>query len=262
MDKIVLKDVNMIFKTKRQTIHALKDISINVPEKSIVSIVGPSGCGKSTIIRLICNIIEPTSGDIYVDEYRYEKEVSKSTIRKMGFIFQRPNLLPWLTLRENIEFPQKIVGHKGKEWKEYVDELLEIGRLTKCADLRPSALSGGMLQRAGVLRGMANKPKILLMDEPFGALDDLLREQLDLETLDIWRKLNQTIIFITHNVREAVLMSSKVYVMTTAPGRILEEVDIDLPYPRDLTILTDPKFIGYDQRITSLIGELDLTKIK
>lgn len=262
MDKIVLKDINMIFKTKRQTIHALRDISINVPEKSIVSIVGPSGCGKSTIIRLVCNIIEPTSGDIYVDGYRYEKEVSKSTIRKMGFIFQRPNLLPWLSLRENIEFPQQIVGLKGKEWKEYVDELLEIGRLTKCADLRPSALSGGMLQRAGVLRGMANKPEILLMDEPFGALDDMLREQLDLETLDIWRKLNQTIIFITHNVREAVLMSSKVYVMATAPGRILEEVNIDLPYPRDLTILTDPKFIEYERRITALIGELDLAKIK
>lgn len=262
MDKIVLNNVNKIYKTKRQTIHALKDINITVPEKSIVSIVGPSGCGKSTIVRLICDIIEPTSGEIIVDGYKYEKEIPKSVIRKMGFIFQRPNLLPWLTLRENIAFPQKIVGLKGEEWDKYVDELIEIGRLSQCADLRPSALSGGMLQRVGVLRGMAIKPEILLMDEPFGALDDMLREQLDLETLSIWEKLSQTIVFITHNVRESVLMSSKVYVMSTNPGQILEEVKIDLPYPRDLSIIADPKFIEYEEKITALIGEIDLSTVK
>lgn len=263
MDKIVLKDVNKIFETKRQTTHALKDINLTIPEESIVGIVGPSGCGKSTIIRLLINIIKPTSGDIIVDGYNYEKgeNIPVSIIRKMGFVFQRPNLLPWLTLRENIAFPQEIVGLKGKEWDEYVDYLLEIGRLTKYADLRPSQLSGGMLQRAGVLRAMAIKPEILLMDEPFGALDDLLREQLDLDTLNIWEKEKQTIIFITHNVREAILMSSKIYVMSTGPGEIVEEIDIDIPFPRDLSILTDPKFIEYEKYITSLIGEIDLSEI-
>lgn len=263
MDKIVLKDVNKIFETKRQTTHALKDININIPEESIVGIVGPSGCGKSTIIRMLINIIKPTSGDIIVDGFNYEggENVPKSIIRKMGFVFQRPNLLPWLTLRENIAFPQKIVGLKGQEWDDYVNELLEMALLMKCADLRPSELSGGMLQRAGVLRAMAIKPEILLMDEPFGALDDLLREQLDLYTLDIWEKEKQTIIFITHNVREAILMSSKIYVMSTGPGEIIKEVPIDIPYPRDLSILTDPKFIEYEKYITSLIGEIDLSEI-
>jgi NitT/TauT family transport system ATP-binding protein len=262
MDKIVLEHVDKVFKTRRQTIHALSDISLSVPEKSIVAIVGPSGCGKSTIVRLICDIIKPTAGDIYVDGYRYERVVPKQVIRKMGFIFQRPNLLPWLTIRENIQFPQKIVGLKGKEWDDYVNELIEIGRLTRSANRRPTEVSGGMLQRAGVLRAMSIKPEILLMDEPFGALDDMLRERLNLDTLEIWEKLGQTIVFITHNVREAVLMSSKVYVMATEPGRILEEVMIDLPYPRELSILADERFIEYERRITSLIGEIDLATVK
>lgn len=262
MDKIILEHIDKTFVTKRQTIHALSDINIRIPERSIVAIVGPSGCGKSTIIRLINDIIKPTAGDITVDGYRYGKNVPKNIIRKMGFIFQRPNLLPWLSLRDNIAFPLHIMGLKGKEWNDNVDQLLEMGRLSDVADLRPSALSGGMLQRAGVLRSMSFKPEILLMDEPFGALDDMLREQLDLETLSYWERLGQTIIFITHNVREAVLMSSKVYVMGTNPGRIIKDIDIEFDYPRDLTILTDPKFIAYEDEITRLIGELDLSVVK
>jgi NitT/TauT family transport system ATP-binding protein len=128
----------------------------------------------------------------------------------MGFIFQRPNLLPWLTVRQNIAFPQRILKLKGPKWDQVVEELLEIGRLTKYADAYPASLSGGMTQRVGVLRGMSFQPEVLLMDEPFGALDETLREQLDLETLGLWEKLGQTIVFITHNVREAVLMSHKV----------------------------------------------------
>lgn len=261
MDKIILRNVNKVFETRRQTIHALKDININIEEHAIVSIVGPSGCGKSTIIRIINDIIKPTSGEIQVDDYIYREQIPKEVIRKMGFIFQRPNLLPWLTLRENIAFPQKILGLHGKEWDAVVDKLIQVGKLEEVAGKRPSALSGGMLQRGGVLRAMSTKPEILLMDEPFGALDDLLREQLDIETLDIWERLQQTIIFITHNVREAILMSSKVYVMATQPGRIIEEVQIDLPYPRKIEIITDPKFIAYERRITNLIGEIDLSKI-
>lgn len=259
--KIVLEHVSKVFKTKRQTIEALRDINISIPEREIVSIVGPSGCGKSTIIRILDDIIKPSSGDIYVDGYHYGKEVPKEVIRKMGFIFQRPNMLPWLTVRENIAFPQKILGLKGKEWDEAVDQLLEIGRLTQYADEKPGALSGGTLQRAGVLRSMSFKPEILLMDEPFGALDEILREQLDLETLGLWEKLGQTIIFITHNVREAVLMSHKVYVMATRPGRIVAQVPIDIPFPRTLDVIMDSRFIEYEEKITGMIGDIDLSKI-
>lgn len=262
MDKIIMKNVSKVFQTRRQTIHALQDINLNVPEKSIVGIVGPSGCGKSTIIRLLNDIIKPTSGDIVVDDYTYEAKIPADVIRKFGFIFQRPNLLPWLTLRENIQFPQKIVGLKGPEWDRVADDLIKIGRLEDVADQYPSSLSGGMLQRGGVLRAMATRPEILLMDEPFGSLDDMLREQLDIETLEIWQKLEQTIIFITHNVREAILMSGKVYVMATEPGRIIAEIPIDIPYPRELKIIADPKFLEYERQITNLIGEIDLSTIK
>lgn len=259
--KIRFQGVNKVFVTRRQTIQALEDISFTVPDREIVSIVGPSGCGKSTIIRILDDIIKPSGGDIYVDDYRYAEEVPKEIIRKMGFIFQRPNLLPWLTVRENVAFPQRVLGLKGPKWEQVVDELMEMGRLTKYADAKPSSLSGGMLQRAGVLRSMSIRPEILLMDEPFGALDETLREQLDLETLSLWERLGQTIIFITHNVREAVLMSSKVYVMATQPGRMIAEIPIELPYPRVLDVILDPKFIAYEQQITALIGEIDLTQI-
>lgn len=259
--KIVMEHVSKVFKTKRQTIEALRDINLTIPAHEIVSIVGPSGCGKSTIIRILDDIIKPTEGNIYIDGYQYGKNIPKEVIRKMGFIFQRPNMLPWLTVRENIAFPQKVLGLRGKEWDDVVEELLDMGRIRKYADEKPAALSGGTLQRAGVLRSMSFRPEILLMDEPFGALDEILREQLDLETLELWERLGQTIIFITHNVREAVLMSHKVYVMATQPGRIVAEIPIDLPFPRNLDVIMEPEFIEYEEKITAMIGDIDLSKI-
>ncbi len=257
-----LEHVGKTFKTKRQEICALEDITFTVYEHDFVSIVGPSGCGKSTIIRLIDDIIKPTSGDIYVEGYKYEKKVPKKVIRKMGFVFQRPNLLPWKTVRENIAFPQTILGLKGKEWDLIVEELIKRGRLEEYANKRTSELSGGATQRVGVLRSMSTKPDILLMDEPYGALNERLREQLDLETLEIWEKNRQTIIFITHNVREAVLLSNRILVMDTQPGRIISEVDIDLPYPRTLDTMITDKFIDYENQVTNLIGNIDLSTIK
>ena len=260
--KIRLEHVDKVFKTKRQEIYALSDISMNVMEHDFVSIVGPSGCGKSTIIRIIDDIIKPTSGDVYVGDYKYEKKVSRDVIRSMGFVFQRPNLLPWKTVRENIMFPQEIMGLKGPQWEEWTDDLLARGRLSEYAHKRPSELSGGTLQRAGVLRSMATKPDILLMDEPFGALNERLREQLDLDTLEIWEQNKQTIVFITHNVREAVLLSNRIYVMATHPGRIIAEIPIDLPYPRTLECMLTDRFLDYETQVTQLIGEIDLSEIK
>jgi len=262
--KIKLVDVTKVFKTHRQIITAVDGVNMEIAEGDFVSIVGPSGCGKSTIIRMLDDIIKPTSGQIYIDgqEINNNKKAPRDLIKKMGFIFQQPNLLPWLTVRQNVELPLKIFGLKEEKWEKHVDMLLEMVDLTEYANAYPLEISGGMVQRVGVIRAMVHDPEILLMDEPFGALDEMTREQLDIELLAIWRKTGKTIIFITHNVEEAILISSKVYVMTTNPGRVIAEVKIDLPRPRKLEMITDGRFLEYEMKLTNLIGELDLSKIK
>ena len=191
------------------------------------------------------------------------KNYPRETLRKMGFIFQQPNMLPWYTIRENVMLPLKVFGLESKEWIDYAQSLLEmVGIKKEFASAYPLEVSGGMLQRAGVIRAMVHKPEILLMDEPFGALDELTREQLNMELLSIWRKLGITIIFITHNVEEAILLSNRIYVMGTQPGRLISTVDIDLPRPRKLSMITQERFAAYEQQLTSLIGELDLRNIK
>ena len=262
--RIKFENVSKIFETRSQEIVAVKDFSMEVLTGEFVSIIGPSGCGKSTLIRMLDGIIKPTYGAIYLDgnQVNEEGKMPKETLRKMGFIFQQPNLLPWYTVRENVALPLRIFGLSGQTWEERVDGLLELVGLTKSGQLFPYEISGGMLQRAGVIRAMVHDPEILLMDEPFGALDELTREQLNMELLEIWKETRKTIIFITHNVEEAVLLSSRIYVMGTQPGRLVSTVDIDLPRPRSLKMITQPEFIGYKQKLTKLIGDLDLSKIK
>ena len=261
-DKVIeFKDITKVFKTRRKTITALKDINLYVDKGEFVAIVGPSGCGKSTIIRILDDIIKPTSGEILVDGVRYEKTVPVETVQKMGFIFQSPNLLPWLTVRQNIEFPLHVLKKDVNEYKEHVDRLLNMIGMMQFADARPQELSQSMLQRVGVVRAMVHKPEILLMDEPFGSLDETMREQLNMELLDIWKEMEQSIVFITHNVAEAVLLADRVYIMATNPGRIVRCMDIDFPRPRTLDILMEDKFMAYEEEITNAIGELDLSKI-
>lgn len=262
--KIVLKDLTKIFQTRRQTITAVKDVSMSFEQGDFVSILGPSGCGKSTIIRMINDLIKPTSGKIIIDgqDITEYKRVPKEVIRKMGFIFQQPNLYPWLTVRENVALPLKIFGFQGEEWNNYVDELIELMELTPYRDHYPGEISGGSLQRTGVIRAMVHKPEILLMDEPFGALDETTMRYMNIELLEIWKKTKKTIIFITHSVEEAVLLSNRVYVMGTNPGRVVDEVIIDLPRPRTLEMLSDDKFLNYCNYLTEQIGQIDLSKIK
>jgi NitT/TauT family transport system ATP-binding protein len=260
--KIKLVNINKTFKTRRKTIVALKDINIDVAEKEFVAIVGPSGCGKSTIIRMIDDIIKPTSGEIYIDGEKYGKSVSKSTIQKIGFIFQSPNLLPWLTVRQNVEFTLRILKINDPSYSKNVYKLLDMMNLRQFENSLPSELSQSMLQRVGVVRAMVHNPEILLMDEPYGQLDETMRQQLDMELLDIWSKLGQTIIFITHDVSEAVLLADRIYVMSTHPGQIVEEIRIDIPRPRTLDIVTTEKFAEYEDRIVNLIGKVDLSEIK
>lgn len=261
---IKMKHVDKVFHTRTQDIEALRDVNIEIRKNEFVSIIGPSGCGKSTIIRVLCDIIQPTAGEIIVDGYVYQPNipVPKSIVRKFGFVFQHPNLLPWLTVRQNMLFPLKVFGDRSAKWKTVVDDLLEMAGMSEYADHYPQALSGGMLQRVGVLRAMSYQPPILLMDEPYGALDNMLREQLDMETMRMVDQLNQTVIFITHNVAEAVFVSDRVYVMDTQPGRIIDEITIDLPRPRTLEVTASIQYMEYVQYLTDKIGKVELSAIK
>ena len=262
--KIRLEGMTKIFQTRFQTITAVENVDMHIAPGDFVSVIGPSGCGKSTIIRMIADIIKPTSGRIYIDgeDVSSYKRIPVEVIRKMGFIFQLPNMFPWRTVRENIMLPLDVFNLKGKEWEDYADELLAMTGLTDIKDAYPVEISGGSMQRAGVIRAMVHKPEILLMDEPFGALDEMKREQLNMELLDIWKATGKTIIFITHSVEEAVLLSNRVYVMATNPGRIVDEVVIDLDRPRDLSLIANPKFIDYCASLTDKIGRIELDRIK
>lgn len=262
-ERIRIENLSKVFKTRRQVIHAVKDVNLSVGEGEIVSLIGPSGCGKSTIIRMIDDLIKPTSGKIFVDgvEITGYKRIPKDINRKIGFIFQIPNLLPWLTVRENVAFPLKIYKMQNAEFEAYVDELMEIGGLTEYKDAYPVEISGGVAQRIGVMRALVHKPEIVFMDEPFGALDTMMREQLDMEILNICKTMRKTVVFITHDVEEAVLLSDRIYVMGTNPGRIVKEVKMDFDGPRTLSLLTEEKFRDYCHELTGYIGKVDLSKI-
>ena len=260
---IKLEHVGKKFVTRRQEITALDDVNMEFASGEFVSIVGPSGCGKSTIIRMVDDIIKPTSGKITVDgiEYDNSRSISKSMVKKLGFIFQLPNLYPWLTVRQNLYLPLKVYGMLDHDHVNYVEDLLDMAGIRDAGNVFPNEISGGMAQRIGVIRGMVHQPKMLMMDEPFGALDDETREKMNIEMLNIWKQTGMTIIFITHNVSEAVLLSQRVYVMQSNPGHVKAELKIDFDEERSLELIRKPKFIEYCNQIEKLIGTVNLNDV-
>lgn len=261
--KIKLEHVSKEFNARRSNIRALDDINLEIFPSEFISLVGPSGCGKSTIIRMVDDIIKPTSGTIIVDGKAYDNSIpiSKQDIMKLGFIFQIPNLYPWLTIKEKLYLPLKVYGEYDEPHMKYADELLDMIHLSDYADAYPKEISGGMAQRIGVIRGMVHKPEMLMMDEPFGALDDDTREELDLEIRENRKNTGITIIFITHNINEAVLISDRVVVLKSHPGQIKDEVKIDLPYDRTLDMQESHEFLSYAKKIQDLIGTVDIKDI-
>lgn len=222
--------------------HAISNINIDLKENEFVSIVGPSGCGKSTILRLIAGLIFPTMGEIF-----FENKKIQGPNRDIGMVFQKLTLFPWLTVKKNISFGLDI----NNEYEENkINEMIKMIGLNDFANDYPGQLSGGMAQRVAIARAIINNPKVLLLDEPLGALDYFTRMNMQDEIFEIWKEKKQLIIMVTHDIEEAIYMSTKVYVMEKNPGRIKEEVKIDLPYDRDRTSL---EFVEYKNRILNLV---------
>ncbi len=224
---------------------ALENINLNIRQSEFISIIGPSGCGKSTLLKIIGNLEKPSKGEI-----RYKDGANQ----QMGFVFQDATLLPWKNVQKNAEFPLEIQNKKTKENLERLDGLLELAGLTEFKTALPRELSGGMKQRVSIVRALSYDAPLLLMDEPFGALDALTRDNLNEQLLHIWENTKKTIIFVTHSIEEAAFLSDRVVVMSPRPGRIKEIVDIDLPRPRGEETRNSPVFTEYSKYLRGIIG--------
>lgn len=228
---LVLKQISKSFAgTDDNTVTtALSPIDLTIEKGEFISLVGPSGCGKSTLLRIISGLIRPTTGEITLDNKPIE-----GAGPERGFAFQKPTLFPWLTVEQNIAFGPKIAG-KAQDRSEDISRLLETAGLTEFKDNYPHQLSGGMAQRAALVRTMIMEPEVFLLDEPLGALDAFTRMTMQDEILSMWRRLNSTMVMVTHDVDEAIYMGQSVLVMAPRPGRILERIEVDMEYPRDRT---------------------------
>ncbi|TMK34092.1 MAG: ABC transporter ATP-binding protein [Actinobacteria bacterium] len=218
---------------------ALEDIDVSIAEGEFVSLIGPSGCGKSTLLRIIGDLIQPTDGNIVVNG----KPARKARIdRDYGIVFQDPVLYDWRTVAKNVALPLEMARWSRQKRAARVREMLELVELTGFEDHRPWQLSGGMQQRVSIARALSFDPALLLMDEPFGALDEMTRERLNMEVLRIWEQSGSTIVFVTHSIAEAVFLSTRVVVMSARPGRITSVIPIDLPQPRTASTREEPRF--------------------
>lgn len=208
---------------------ALENINLTIEPGEFVSLIGPSGCGKSTLLRLIADLIVPTRGRVVVNG---KTPMEARLGREYGFVFQAATLYEWRTIRKNVELPLEVMGFSAEERAKRAQEMLEMVELGRFGDHYPLQLSGGMQQRASIARALAFRPPLLLMDEPFGALDEFTRDRMNMELLRIWRQTGTTIVFVTHSIAEAVFLSGRVVVMSPRPGRIKDIIPIDLPRPR------------------------------
>ena len=242
--RISVQNVTKTFDLKGEEFTALGGVSLDVADNEFITVVGPSGCGKSTLMNVLAGLETPTSGTALVDG----KPVTGPGPDR-GVIFQQYALFPWLTVRKNVEFGLKTAGISAKERRATAEKFIDMVGLTDFADALPKMLSGGMKQRCAIARAYAVNPSILLMDEPFGALDALTRVTLQGQLLDTWSREKRTVMFITHDVDEAVFLANRVVVMAARPGRIHEIIDVDLPYPRTEEMRLSPEFSQLRNRV-------------
>lgn len=239
--EISIKNLSINFTDKNggEPVHALQNISLEIMQGEFISFVGPSGCGKTTLLRTIADLQKPSSGYISV---RGQSPREIRLQKKYGIVFQSPVLYDWRTVRRNVCMPMELMGLPKKYRTARVTEMLELVGLYEFGKKYPHELSGGMQQRVGIARALAIKPEILLMDEPFSALDEFTKERLNEDLLTIWSKTNKTILFVTHNIQEAVFLSDRIVVLSPHPGRLSAIVDIDIPRPRTLATRNTPEF--------------------
>ena len=240
------KGLHLTFETNDGPVHALQDVNLEINKGDFVSFIGPSGCGKTTFLRCIAGLETPTSGHISVNGLTPDEA---RRARAYGYVFQAAGLYPWRTIGGNIRLPLEIMSFSKFEMSERVERVLELVDLTGFDKKFPWQLSGGMQQRASIARALAFDADILLMDEPFGALDEIVRDHLNEQLLQLWARTEKTIGFVTHSIPEAVYLSTKIVVMSPRPGRITDVIDSSLPKERPLEIRDSPEFISIAQRV-------------
>jgi NitT/TauT family transport system ATP-binding protein len=238
------RNLNLTFQTGDTPVFALSNVSLTVEEGEFVSFIGPSGCGKTTLLRVIADLEQASSGSISVNGMTPEKA---RLARAYGYVFQAPGLFPWRSVERNVALPLEIMGLDDVAGR--VKRNLDLVNLTGFDKKYPWQLSGGMQQRVSIARALAFDPKLLLMDEPFGALDEIVRDKLNQQLLDLWDRTKKTIVFVTHSIPEAVFLSTKIIVMSPRPGRVIDVIDTGLPRPRTLDIRESPQFLKIAQRV-------------
>jgi len=240
-----VEDVEVTFRTPDQVVQALSGVSLQVEEGEFVALLGPTGCGKSTLLRVVSDLTHPSAG---VVEVRGRPAAEARHANEFGFVFQEPALLPWRSALDNVMLPLEVVNYPAAERRARCEALLGMVGLSKFLNRYPHELSGGMKQRVAIVRALAWNPSILLMDEPFSALDELTKNQLQDELLEIWSKERKTILFVTHNISEAVYLADRVVVMSAHPGRIVATLPVELPRSRDPGVRETLEFVQHVKR--------------
>jgi NitT/TauT family transport system ATP-binding protein len=244
---IQVHDVSMVFHGRGESVIALEKVNMDVPTGRFASIIGPSGCGKSTLLRLVADIMQPFAGKITLGN---ESPKAARHDHSLGFVFQGATLLPWRTVKQNVELPLDVVGkNSSKRSARSADELIELVGLKGFEGALPHQLSGGMQQRVAIARSLILTPDVLLLDEPFGALDEITRQRMNIELLRIWAESGTTALLVTHSIGEAIFMSDQVHVMSARPGRIVSVIDVPLPRPRTLDMMRSPLFFECVNRV-------------
>ena len=234
-------------KTYPNGTHALQPVDLRIAEGEFVTLLGPSGCGKSTLLKMIAGLLAPSDGRLLL--WRQPVSLDEAAARRLAFVFQSPTLMPWATVESNVRLPLDLAHVPKAESQGRVADALQLVGLSKFGRELPRALSGGMQMRVSIARALVTEPQLLLMDEPFGALDEITRQRLDTDLLELWSTQRLTVVFVTHSIHEAVFLSTRVVMMAARPGRVIEDVRIAEPHPRTPDFMVSPQFSQYAKRL-------------